>query len=68
LLQIGGANAAAGPGNVFLIRWGFDATPLPGLHNMPESGRITRICLECAAIFGHLPLTVRWRLGVIQGR
>src|SRR5258707_2139764 len=31
---------------------------------MPESGRITRICLECAAIFGHLPLTVRWRLGV----
>src|SRR5258708_19388100 len=31
---------------------------------MPESGRITRICLDCAAIFGHLPLTVRWRLGV----
>src|SRR5437667_9004024 len=31
---------------------------------MPESGRISRICLECAAIFGHLPLTVRWRLGV----
>src|SRR5260370_37875533 len=31
---------------------------------MPESGRITRICLECAAIFGHLPLTVRWQLGV----
>src|SRR6266478_561682 len=26
--------------------------------------RISRICLECAAIFGHLPLTVRWRLGV----
>src|SRR6202171_1946697 len=31
---------------------------------MPESGRISRICLECAAIFGHLPLTVRCRLGV----
>src|SRR5258707_9454251 len=31
---------------------------------MPESGRIARICLECAAIFGHLPLTVRCRLGV----
>jgi lipoprotein-anchoring transpeptidase ErfK/SrfK len=25
---------------------------------------LRRICLECAAIFGHLPLTVRWRLGV----
>src|ERR1700681_4003597 len=30
---------------------------------MPELGRISRICLECAAIFGHLPLTVRCRLG-----
>src|SRR6202022_399479 len=30
---------------------------------MPESSRISRICLECAAIFGHLPLTVRCRLG-----
>src|SRR6476661_1942024 len=35
-----------------------------GPSQMPESGRISRICLECAAIFGHLPLTVRWRLGV----
>src|ERR1700736_2169687 len=25
--------------------------------------RISRICLECAAIFSHLPLTVRCRLG-----
>src|SRR6202165_4879096 len=25
--------------------------------------RISRICLECAAIFGHLPLTIRCRLG-----
>src|SRR5258706_10406065 len=25
--------------------------------------RISRICLECAAIFLHLPLTVRCRLG-----
>src|SRR3979411_268356 len=24
---------------------------------------IGRICLECAAIFGHLPLTIRCRLG-----
>src|ERR1700694_4138916 len=31
---------------------------------MPESGQISRICLECAAIFGHLRLTVRSRLGV----
>src|SRR5258706_6937077 len=31
---------------------------------MPESGRITRICLESAAFFGLLRLTVRWRLGV----
>src|ERR1700704_200931 len=30
---------------------------------MPELGRISRICLEGAAIFGHLPLTVRCRLG-----
>src|ERR1700709_2601510 len=30
---------------------------------MPELGRISRICLECAAIFGHLPLTGRCRLG-----
>src|SRR5260221_13229643 len=30
---------------------------------MPELARISRICLECAAIFGHLPLTVRCRLG-----
>jgi lipoprotein-anchoring transpeptidase ErfK/SrfK len=29
---------------------------------MPEVARISRICLECAAIFGHLPLTVRCRL------
>jgi hypothetical protein len=25
--------------------------------------RICRICLECAAIFSHLPLTIRCRLG-----
>src|SRR6476661_9566834 len=25
--------------------------------------RISRVCLECAAIFGHLPLTIRCRLG-----
>src|ERR1700675_1905139 len=25
--------------------------------------RISRICLECAAIFRHLPLTIRCRLG-----
>src|SRR5260370_16501856 len=31
---------------------------------MLELGRIWRICLECAAIFRHLPLTVRCRLGV----
>ena len=30
-------------------------------QKMPELGRISRICLECAAIFGHLPLTVRCR-------
>src|SRR5258708_3915662 len=31
---------------------------------MLELGRIWRICLEGAVIFGHLPLTVRSRLGV----
>src|SRR4030081_2477426 len=30
---------------------------------MPKSGRISRICLDCAATFLHLPLTVRCRLG-----
>src|SRR6185437_7981109 len=30
---------------------------------MPEPGRIGPNCLECAAIFGHLPLTIRCRLG-----
>src|ERR1700744_5322602 len=30
---------------------------------MPEPGPIGPICLECAAIFGHLPLTIRCRLG-----
>ena len=29
---------------------------------MPGSGLISLICLECAAIFGHLPLTARCRL------
>ena len=32
-------------------------------HKLPKSARIGRICLECAAIFRHLPLTVRCRLG-----
>ena len=30
---------------------------------MPEAGPVGPICLECAAIFGHLPLTIRCRLG-----
>ena len=36
------------------------------VHKMAESGAIAGICLECAAIFGHQPLTVRCRLGAIQ--
>ena len=32
---------------------------------MAGGGRISGICLECAAIFRHLPLTVRWGLGSI---
>jgi hypothetical protein len=33
----------------------------------PYLAQIAGICLECAAIFGHQPLTIRCRLGVIQG-
>jgi hypothetical protein len=32
---------------------------------MTGMDRISGICLECAAIFRHLPLTVRWGLGSI---
>ena len=32
-------------------------------HKCRNRARIGRICLECAAIFGHLPLTIRCRLG-----
>ncbi len=64
LLQIGGANASWQAGKRFLNPMRLRCNALPRHHKMPESGRITRICLECAAIFGHLPLTVRWRLGV----
>ena len=32
-------------------------------HKCRNRARISRICLECAAIFGHLPLTIRCRLG-----
>ena len=32
-------------------------------HKCRNPARISRICLECAAIFGHLPLTIRCRLG-----
>jgi hypothetical protein len=39
-----------------------------GLSQMSALGRIWLICLECAAIFGHLPLTVRCALGSIQKR
>src|ERR1700726_4714286 len=39
------------------------ATVLPGDHKLLESGPISRICLECAAIFSHLALTARCRLG-----
>jgi len=42
--------------------------PQMGHHKMTNSGRISRICLECAAIFLQLPLTVRWGLGTIQER
>src|ERR1700692_2494264 len=38
------------------------ATVLPGDHKLLESGPISRICLECAAIFSHLALTARCRL------
>jgi hypothetical protein len=37
-------------------------------HKVTDLGRISRFCLECAAIFRHLPLTVRCGLGTIQER
>src|SRR5436190_23938309 len=32
------------------------------LHKWPNPPQIAGMCLECAAIFGHQPLTIRWRL------
>src|ERR1700710_1980310 len=32
-------------------------------HKCRNRGRYGQICLECAAIFRHLPLTIRCRLG-----
>ena len=60
--KIGGIDA---PAPAAFSRSGAASLPRPVAdhHNMPESGRISRICLECAAIFRHLPLTVRCRLG-----
>jgi len=55
-----------------LLRRSFHAQVEPAsdstanVHKMAESGAIAGICLECAAIFGHQPLTVRCRLGAIQ--
>src|SRR5260370_14362312 len=64
LLQVGGANVRGRPKKRFLNPVRLRYNGAAGHQKMSESGRITRICLECAAIFGHLPLTVRWRLGV----
>jgi hypothetical protein len=36
-------------------------------HKCSNLAREGPICLECAAIFGHLPLTIRCRLLAIQG-
>src|SRR5271168_3022556 len=37
-------------------------------HKWSNLAGARRICLECAAIFRHLPLTIRCRLLAIQGR
>src|SRR3982074_2716402 len=54
---------ACGKKSVFsgLRRGGHGARQPPAKCGNPAE--IGRICLECAAIFGHLPLTVRCRLG-----
>ena len=49
-------NAFSGP-----VRPGCNG--FPNHHKCRNRARIGRICLECAAIFGHLPLTIRCRLG-----
>jgi hypothetical protein len=58
-LNIGGADTC-GDGGILL------KTPFREHHKYLNAGRIGRICLECAAIFGHLALTIRCRLGAIQ--
>jgi lipoprotein-anchoring transpeptidase ErfK/SrfK len=46
-----------------LRRCGFADTALKEHHNLGNWAQSGRICLECAAIFRHVPLTVRCRLG-----
>ena len=56
------------PKNAFFGRCVPVATVPPGHHECWNLARIGGICLECAAIFRHLPLTIRCRLGTIQER
>jgi lipoprotein-anchoring transpeptidase ErfK/SrfK len=61
-LRPGGNLAAAGPKGPNRRK-----TASLARSEMAESGLRKGICLECAAIFRHLPLTIRWRLLAIQG-
>src|SRR3984885_8910343 len=56
--------------------WALGTAPADGkTRQKPGSGCSRRVepgvnngyCLECAAIFRHLPLTIQWRLLAIQG-
>ena len=52
------------------VEMAFETGPIRVIpdHKVPDLGRISLICLECAAIIGHQPLTVQCGLGSIQGR
>jgi hypothetical protein len=55
-----------GAEDVFSRLRGFIATALKELHNLRNGALVGLFCLECAAIFRHVEVTVRCRLGTIQ--
>jgi hypothetical protein len=67
-LQNAGPDMVVIPRRIFFAQCGINAAVVTSDHKMPELGRVSRNCLECAAIFRHLPLTVRLGLGTIQER
>src|ERR1700726_1451360 len=63
LLKIGGMHPRPRAGKRFLNREASLQRCSPITKKCRNLARICGICLECAAIFSHLPLTIRCRLG-----